>query len=213
MEWPVEMKPLEDEKTKAILNGKTKAAAWFVSRCTSVGGREDFVRKLKPELSKLNLTLDVYGDCGDLICPKNKSGLCNDMVKRDYYFYFSFENSLAPDYVTEKLLIALNNFAIPVVYGGADYSRFLPPGSYLNARKLGPKQLAMTMKEIMGDRTKFHDFFRWRNHFRYKRGENDSEICNICTALNENTPHNLQLRDGFREWWNDGYNYRCKGLM
>ncbi|XP_053611989.1 alpha-(1,3)-fucosyltransferase C-like [Plodia interpunctella] len=72
------------------------------------------------------------------------------LCENHYYFYLSFENSIATDYVTENLLIALNNYAIPVVYGGADYSRFLPPGSYLNARELGLEQLARTVKDIIG---------------------------------------------------------------
>ncbi|XP_053611905.1 alpha-(1,3)-fucosyltransferase C-like [Plodia interpunctella] len=210
MEWPMEMEPIQDEETTFILDGKSKAAAWFVTHCKTLGKREDFVNKVKPELSKLNLTLDVYGKCGDLDCPRSKSDECYDMVKKDYYFYFSFENSFATDYVTEKLLTALNNFAIPVVYGGADYSRFLPPGSYINARELDPELLASTMKDIIENRTRFYDYFRWRNHFRYKRGENDSEICNICTALNEGKAYNINLRDGFREWWNEEYNKRCK---
>ncbi|XP_053611651.1 alpha-(1,3)-fucosyltransferase C-like [Plodia interpunctella] len=209
MVWLENMKPIRDKKVKAILDGKSKAAAWFVSRCGSSGKREKFVDMLKPELTELDLTLDVYGRCGDLECPKKNQKACNELVKRDYYFYLSFENSIATDYVTEKLLIALNNYAIPVVYGGANYSRFLPPGSYLNARELGPGQLARTMKDIIGNKTRFHNFFRWRNHYRYERGERDSEICNICIALNDNKPTNSNLRGGFRKWWTGEYSYRC----
>nr|XP_053611654.1 alpha-(1,3)-fucosyltransferase C-like [Plodia interpunctella] len=122
MNWPTKMKPIRDKKTKAILDGKTKAAAWFVSRCITHGQRELYVQKLKPELAKLNLILDVYGKCGNLVCPMGDNK-CNELVKTDYYFYLSFENSIAWDYVTEKLLTALLNYAVPVVYGGADYTR------------------------------------------------------------------------------------------
>ncbi|XP_053611988.2 alpha-(1,3)-fucosyltransferase C-like, partial [Plodia interpunctella] len=183
MNWSTEMKPIQDTKTKAILNGKTKTAAWFVSHCKTNGQREKYVHKLKPELAKLNLILDVYGKCGNLVCPMGDNK-CNELVKTDYYFYLSFENSIAWDYVTEKLLTALLNYAVPVVYGGADYSRFLPPGSYLNANELNPKELARTMKEIIQNKTRYYVFFRWRNHYVYKYGENASEICNVCTALN-----------------------------
>ncbi|XP_053611994.1 3-galactosyl-N-acetylglucosaminide 4-alpha-L-fucosyltransferase FUT3-like [Plodia interpunctella] len=134
-----------NKKIKAILNGKSKAAAWFVSRCISSGRRENFVKKLKPELYKLNLTLDVYGRCGNLKCPRTKEGRCYDMVKKDYYFHLSFENSLSTDYVTEKLLTALNNFAIPVVYGGADYSR---PSHILYPRRLAPDKLKIAREEF-----------------------------------------------------------------
>ncbi|XP_053611794.1 alpha-(1,3)-fucosyltransferase C-like [Plodia interpunctella] len=208
MNWPMEMKPIQDETTKAILDGKSKAATWIVSRCATLSKREIFVEKMRPELSKLNLTLDVYGRCGDL--GPVEDGVSKELIKRDYYFYLSFENSLAWDYVSEKLLTALLNYAVPVVYGGADYTRFLPPGSYLDAHKFSPMELARTMKEIIENRTRYYDFFRWRNHFVYKYGDKTSEICNVCAALNKNTPNNLNLRHGFRHWWAGEYKYRFK---
>ncbi|XP_053611641.1 alpha-(1,3)-fucosyltransferase C-like isoform X2 [Plodia interpunctella] len=212
MTWPTEMTPIKDKKTKAILDGKSKAAAWFVSHCDTFGRREKYVKVLKPELASLNLILDVYGDCGNLSCPVGDNK-CNELVKADYYFYFSFENSITRDYVTEKLLTALLNYAVPVVYGGADYTRFLPPGSYLDAHNLRPIELARTMKEIIQNKTRYYDFFRWRNHFVYKHGENASEICNVCTALNKNIPTNLNLRDGFRFWWAGEYKNSLKRCM
>lgn len=120
MEWPTAMQPV-DSQTRAILDGKTKAAAWFVSRCRSLSRREDFAKNLTSELEKLGLSVDRYGACGPLKCPKCES--CFELVKKNYYFYFSFENSLSVDYVTEKLMIALDNYAVPIVLGGADYTR------------------------------------------------------------------------------------------
>nr|XP_053611652.1 alpha-(1,3)-fucosyltransferase C-like [Plodia interpunctella] len=212
MTWPTEMKPIRDKKTKAILDGKSKAAAWFVSHCVTYSQREKYVGKLKPELVKLSLILDVYGKCGNLVCPMGDNK-CNELVKTDYYFYLSFENSNAWDYVTEKLLTPLLNYAVPVVYGGADYTRFLPPGSYLDANQLSPIELARTMKEIIENKTRYYDYFRWRNHFVYKYGENASEICNVCTALNKDIPTNLNLRNGFRFWWVGEYKYRFQKCM
>lgn len=45
---------------------------------------------------------------------------CIDIVEENYYFYLAFENS---DYVTEKLMTALDHYTVPVVLGGANYSR------------------------------------------------------------------------------------------
>nr|XP_037877562.1 alpha-(1,3)-fucosyltransferase C-like [Bombyx mori] len=67
------------------------------------------------------------------------------MIREKYYFYLSFENSFGEDYVTEKLLHALEFDAVPVVYGGANYTRFMPEGIYLNARELGAAALAEKM--------------------------------------------------------------------
>lgn len=124
MIWPEKMDPI-DEETKLILDGKSKTAAWFVSHCDTLSKREYFARRIEKELKKLdtNMSVDTYGACGKFNCPRSNADMCYGLVKRDYHFYFSFENSFAVDYVTEKLLTALNNFAVPVVFGGADYSR------------------------------------------------------------------------------------------
>jgi hypothetical protein len=43
-------------------------AAWFVSNCNTPAGREKLVAKLK----KQNILVDVYGACGDKVCPKSE---------------------------------------------------------------------------------------------------------------------------------------------
>ena len=57
------------------------------------------------------------------------------MLEHDYKFYFSFENSICPDYVTEKFYNPLLFSTVPVVYGGADYEVVgAPPNSYIDVR-------------------------------------------------------------------------------
>lgn len=112
-----------NETFKEKLKKKSKAGAWFVSNCNAPSGRVGFMEKLQTELKEFNLSVDVYGSCGSKQCPKNQMNECLMRIKSEYYFYFSLENSFSTDYVTEKLLNALNNYAVPVVYGGADYSR------------------------------------------------------------------------------------------
>lgn len=108
---------------KEKLKDKKIAAAWFVSNCYSYSKREKWALQILEELRKYNMTLDIYGDCLYKPCPKYTMDKCLQMLQRDYYFYFAFENSMSDDYVTEKLLTALNNYAVPVVFGGADYKR------------------------------------------------------------------------------------------
>ncbi|XP_059057643.1 alpha-(1,3)-fucosyltransferase C-like isoform X2 [Achroia grisella] len=201
MHWP-ELDPVDMEIKHNLVN-KSKAAAWFVSNCYSKSHREVEVSKINEELSKYGWSVDVYGKCGRLKCPRN-SNYCYELIRKTYYFYFSFENSFAEDYVTEKLLTALNNFAVPVVFGTANYTRFLPSGTYLNAREMGPQELAKTMDEIIKNKTRYYDFFRWRNHFVYKETIDTVDSCNICTALNDEDKFSkYSLYKNFRNWWNE----------
>lgn len=119
-----DMDPVSTE-IKEQLKSKTKAAAWFVSNCFSKSRRETFAKELSTHLKKYNLTVDIYGKCGTLSCPRDNQNACDEMIKRDYYFYLSFENSFSEDYVTEKLLYGLKNYAVPIVFGGANYTRYV----------------------------------------------------------------------------------------
>lgn len=124
MHWikHADMDPVSDTFKKQ-LKSKSIAAAWFVSNCRSKRNRENFVKELQKELIKYNLSVDVYGSCGPLKCSRDKEAECFDLIKKKYYFYLSFENSFSEDYVTEKLLNAVWNDAVPIVYGSANYSR------------------------------------------------------------------------------------------
>ncbi len=84
--------------------GKTKMAVWFVSNCwIVVSSRNELVSELQKYIS-----IDVYGVCGNMTCPKKQDESfesteeCRDLAANQYKFYFSLENSLCRDYVTEK---------------------------------------------------------------------------------------------------------------
>lgn len=117
-----EMIPVKDEVLD-ILDRKTAAVAWISSNCNTSSGRERYVKKLGGELSKYDLDLDIYGKCGSLLCPKFLMDHCLYTLQIDYYFYLAFENSFSDDYVTDSILHGLQNFAVPIVYGGANYTR------------------------------------------------------------------------------------------
>ena len=56
-------------------------------------------------------------------------GLRHPRLKRpetsqQYYFYLAFENSICPDYISEKFWRNLNQPVIPVVMGGGNYFRW-----------------------------------------------------------------------------------------
>lgn len=118
-----EMKPTSKYVIRKLRN-KKYAAAWFVSNCETRSKRELFAKALEHELHKRGLRLDTYGSCGPMNCPRDGwEQECHAAIESDYYFYLAFENAFSEDYVTEKLLTALEHFAVPVVLGGANYTR------------------------------------------------------------------------------------------
>ncbi|CAH0701099.1 unnamed protein product [Spodoptera exigua] len=199
-----DMEPISED-FKRRLKTKTKAAAWFVSNCYSKSRRTAVAKQLDEELKKYNYSVDIYGSCGTLSCSRDNDESCNDLIKNDYYFYLSFENSFSEDYATEKLWRALNYDAVPIVYGGANYTRFMPDGIYLDARKLSIQELAAKMNELINDPDKYAEYFKWKNYYSYHRQHEsvDTEpYCLFCTHLNnEEMVKKTTIYEDFKRWW------------
>ncbi|XP_021181860.3 alpha-(1,3)-fucosyltransferase C [Helicoverpa armigera] len=183
-----------------ILHKKTKAAAWLVSNCKADSARDDYLTRLQENLYHFSLQIDVYGECSKVKCANDN---CGEMLAKDYYFYMAFENSFSEDYVTEKVLDGYHHYVVPIVYGGANYTRFLPPGSYLNAREIHPYNLAYIMYQSIKRPMKYHQFFRWTNYYTL---DNDipghHPLCNLCEALNSEKAKIPKTYKNFRFWWN-----------
>lgn len=105
------------------LQNKKIAAAWFVTNCDASSERLTYASNLREALTSYDLEIDIYGGCGYLWCDRTNPDDCMSKVERDYYFYLSLENSYSEDYVTEKLLTALNHYAVPVVLAAGNYTR------------------------------------------------------------------------------------------
>lgn len=160
-----------------VVAGKEKLAAWFVSNCKFVSSKR---MKLAQAIQKY-IALDIYGNCGPLKCRGNAA--CREMLDRDYKFYLSFENSLCPDYITEKVFMNMMKTIIPVIYNGADANRFLPPHSYINVEDFATvKDLTDYMLFLADNPEEYMSYFWWKEYY-YISGNNF--YCDMCKNLNE----------------------------
>lgn len=161
---------------------RPKLAAWFVSNCRSVtSGRSQFVATLKKFVP-----VDIYGKCGNLTCPtiptKAVNQSCYEMLEKNYKFYLSFENSFCDDYVTEKVWNVLQLNVVPVVLGGANYSEFLPPKSYINVADFkSVEELANYLKLLNSNDTLYRQYFEWKQHYVAKLPQFK---CDVCAYMN-----------------------------
>lgn len=136
-----DMKQISDSTAEKIVNKKI-AAAWFVTNCYASSPRIKYLRSLRAALKNYNQEIDVFGICdANKHCSKVSMDECYALLESDYYFYLSFENSFAVDYVTEKLMTALDYFTVPVVLGGANYSRYFYYCTFVFIVILKSKQL------------------------------------------------------------------------
>ncbi len=126
---------------------KSRAAFWIASHCPTEIKREQYVKALQKFI-----TVDVYGDCGNLTCPfaHNGQNTCFDDNSITHYFYLAFENSICPDYISEKFWRNFNQPVIPVVMGGGNYAREAPPKSFIDVNDFtSVEALANYLKHLM----------------------------------------------------------------
>ncbi|KAJ8728733.1 hypothetical protein PYW07_006429 [Mythimna separata] len=113
------------------------------------------------------------------------------------------ENSFDEDYVTEKLLTALQHNMVPIVYGGADYTRFLPPGSYIDARKHNITELAAKIDKLIQSPKDYSQYFWWKDYYSYHDPKEVENVCAMCEALHSNDMrYTFRSYHNFRDWWN-----------
>ncbi|XP_034836324.1 alpha-(1,3)-fucosyltransferase C-like [Maniola hyperantus] len=208
-QWNYNMKPIDDA-IKTQLASKSKAAVIFMDKCSTRSRREHLIQSMQSSLKKYNLTIDIFGKCGPKQCKRKNMNPCFWRLRKNYYFYLAFEDSIAYDYITDIVLNAYKNNAVPIVYGGVSYKRYLPPGSYLDVRNTTVEALVATMYESIKNREKYYDFFRWRNHYSIVKAPG-MDPCVLCELLNN--PARLVQKvsyDHFRKWWNPLYEKRCE---
>lgn len=89
---------------------------------------------------------------------------------------------------------------VPVVYGGANYSRFAPPKSYVNALDFdSPKELAAHLKRLSENLDEYQRYFEWKNYYEIDSSKKPT-ICRLCEFLNNDE----QIRDQLevQNWYN-----------
>lgn len=115
-----------------------------------------------------------------------------------------FEPSGCPDYVHPQLLMALDNYVVPVLIGPGNLSGLVPPDSYISSSDFtSPKLLAKHLQDLSEQPEKYEQFFRW--HSKYALRKNKHEYCDLCRALRRPLDPVLQSEQ-FKSWWTQ---YQC----
>ncbi|XP_037680120.1 4-galactosyl-N-acetylglucosaminide 3-alpha-L-fucosyltransferase FUT6 [Choloepus didactylus] len=161
------------------LGNKTKLVAWVVSNWGSSSARVQYYTVLQQYLQ-----VDVYGRSHR---PLPQQAMMETLAQ--YKFYLAFENSLHPDYITEKLWRnALQAWAVPVVLGPSrsSYERFLPPEAFIHVEDFqGPQALAQYLQALDKDQAAYLRYFRWRETLRPRFFSWAHAFCKACWRLQE----------------------------
>ncbi|XP_077284919.1 alpha-(1,3)-fucosyltransferase C-like [Arctopsyche grandis] len=182
----------------SIFKKKSKTVTWFSSNCLSKSHREKRIKELQKHIK-----VDVYGKCGTFKCPRTNETVCFEKMKNDYFFYLSYENSLCNDYLTEKVRNPLIYDTIPVILGGSNLTKFIPPGSYIDASSMSTIDLANKLKYLMDHPEEYAKYFWWRKFYTIepvlKKTKFDA-FCRLCERLHAKITK-PKIYDNLLEWW------------
>lgn len=79
----------------------------------------------------------------------------------------------------------MNYFVIPIVYGGADYTKFAPPYSYINANAFATvKELADYLSFLDKNPKEYIKYFWWKKYYQVAPGR-PFPFCKLCEILNQ----------------------------
>ncbi|KAM9306606.1 alpha-(1,3)-fucosyltransferase 7-like [Pholidichthys leucotaenia] len=186
-----EIIPVEDEDTgddtgSAPLN-KSSLVCWVVSNYRRIHRRSRFYRELQSVVPVV-----VYGRWNRRPLPSQKLlptiSTC--------YFYLSLENTVAKDYITEKLWRnAYAGGAVPVVLGPPmeDYNAVAPPHSFIHVDQFSSvKELGRFLRKLVQDQEEYQKYFSWRRWWRVRLISDWRErLCRICSQFTSLPPYRV----------------------
>ncbi|KAM3912243.1 3-galactosyl-N-acetylglucosaminide 4-alpha-L-fucosyltransferase FUT3-like [Leptodactylus fuscus] len=157
---------------------KSKLVSWVTSKWYPGVPRVLYYQELKK-----HLPIDIYGSGHQRL---SKQDMYSTIAQ--YKFYLSFENSIYPDYITEKLWTnALGTGTVPVVLGTSreNYERYIPGDAFIHVNDFpSAKELADYLLELDKDDEKYRKYFNWRYRYRvmYWKGWAYS-YCKACEEI------------------------------
>ncbi|KAI3410364.1 hypothetical protein GPALN_004465 [Globodera pallida] len=191
---PIEDRWTEHEVRQKVKN-KTKLAVQVVSHCDVNSGRDLLTKTLQGMLN-----FDLYGSCGGRSCDAN----CYQSEMDNHLFYFGFENSVCPQYVTEKFWRALRKLTVPVVLCRAVFSGIdIPPNAFIAADDFGTvKELAQYLITLQNDTERYLKHFEWTKTYRKSAySHRFSPLCTLCQMLHKQMDLPLYNIIDLNEFW------------
>lgn len=143
-----------------VASEKKNKVCMLVSSPFNKSGRVEFLKELMTYTE-----VDSYGRLFNNCTMEADNGHESKMsLYSTYKFIIAFENSVAPDYVTEKFYDPILAGTVPVYLGAPNIAEYAPgENSFLDVMKFGnPKALADFINACYQDDNLYNSFFEWK---------------------------------------------------
>lgn len=146
---------------KAAPKTESAPAVFIASSLWDRSGRLDYVRELMRYLP-----VDCYGKCLNnraLLEDKGRETKLETLAR--YKFTLAFENSIARDYVTEKIFDSLTAGSVPVYLGAPNIQDFVPgEHCFINASDFrDPRALADYLLHLAANESEYESYLAWKD--------------------------------------------------
>jgi alpha-1,3-fucosyltransferase 10 len=140
---------------------KSNAIVYIQSNCDALSKRDDILKKLQEQ----GIKLDARGRCLNN-APAHSRAVSKQDTMKQYKICVTFENSLASDYVSEKLWDGMSAGCLPIYYGAPNIAEHLPmPNAVIDYQALGasPEKLAIEIRRLQSNETAYNETMTWRS--------------------------------------------------
>ncbi|KAL3070437.1 hypothetical protein niasHT_032227 [Heterodera trifolii] len=186
----------KQEEVLKKVRRKTKLAFQVVSHCDAESGRDLLTKRL----SEL-MPVDLAGPCYKVPCDEPN---CYWAGMDSHFFYFAFENSVCPQYVTEKFWKPFRALTVPIVLRRSVLEGLdVPPNAFIAADDFDTvEELADYLTKLRNDTERYLKFFEWtktyqKNHFAIMH----SPFCKLCEFAHRQYDEDLKSTVDFSKHW------------
>ena len=179
--------PIADKTTSAC-------AVMLQSAAFDASGRNQFARELMAHMK-----IDSYGSFlnNRQFATPDSGREAKLALIANYKFCLGFENSIAPDYVTEKFFDPLISGSVPVYRGAPNVDLFAPGvNSFIDASKFaGPHELAEFLVYLDNNDEAYRSYLAWREAglstgFEALLARHEVEpFCQLCRIVLRGKPY------------------------
>jgi hypothetical protein len=172
----------------------TAPIVYFQSHRYDRSGRTRYAAELMKRVK-----IDSYGKVlhNKTVPPPDEGSVTALQVTARYKFALAFENSIAPDYVTEKFFNPLRAGTVPIYLGAPNVDEFAPgEGCFINVADFaGPAELAAYVNHLNEDDDAYRGYFSWKDNGLAERFRSRLKtverhfLCRLCDRIGRRNVH------------------------
>jgi alpha-1,3-fucosyltransferase len=185
---------------------KKAKIATIINECSHYRDHLIYLNELKKYIQ-----VDVYGKCGKFNdCQEDSinnysNDKCLEYLSKNYKYYFSFENNVCDNYVTDQFFDILKYDLVPIIFKSFDHDNYVPNNAFINANQYSTaKSLADYILYLESNLTAYLNHFKWKKYVEFRDNKKylnglHSILCDMCIKLNLNDFDQLEIANNIRK--------------